>query len=351
MAPSAILRPFQRRSRSARSVAERTSVAPDSGQIGHDLFAGATDVVGKAIDLDQEHRAGVHRVAGVIGRLDGLDGEVVHHLQRGRHDAGGDDARRGVGRRLDVGKWRSRTSVASGVGVSRTIALVTMPSVPSEPTTAAGEVVAGRRSSGRRSRRFRPSGRTISRPRTWFVVTPYLRQWGPPAFSATLPPMVQAFWLDGSGAKKRPGARVVFRELEVDDAGLDERGAVFAVDLEDAVHARQADDDPALLGTAPPERPVPAPAGNDRQPSLASQDNDFRHLLRCRWQGDGARRCGLHSTVDATVVLVDEQVGRAREDRVSAEDVPQLFDQRFAIHDGSHHSVCQVRRSRREKCQ
>ena len=27
---------------------------------------------------------------------------------------------------------------------------------------------------------------------TWFMVTPYLRQCGPPAFSATLPPMVHA---------------------------------------------------------------------------------------------------------------------------------------------------------------
>ncbi len=34
----------------------------------------------------------------------------------------------------------------------------------------------------------------------WLVVTPYLRQWGPPAFSATLPPMVHTVWLDGSGA-------------------------------------------------------------------------------------------------------------------------------------------------------
>ena len=41
---------------------------------------------------------------------------------------------------------------------------------------------------------------TISSPRTWFVVVPYLRVCGPPAFSATLPPMVQACWLEGSGA-------------------------------------------------------------------------------------------------------------------------------------------------------
>ena len=38
----------------------------------------------------------------------------------------------------------------------------------------------------------------------WLVVTPYFRQCGPPAFSATLPPTVETFWDDGSGAKKKP---------------------------------------------------------------------------------------------------------------------------------------------------
>ena len=35
---------------------------------------------------------------------------------------------------------------------------------------------------------------------TWFAVNPYLRQCAPPEFSATLPPIVQTCWLDGSGA-------------------------------------------------------------------------------------------------------------------------------------------------------
>ena len=43
-------------------------------------------------------------------------------------------------------------------------------------------------------------GRTTSSATMWFVVTPYLKQCGPPAFSATLPPSVHAAWLDGSGA-------------------------------------------------------------------------------------------------------------------------------------------------------
>ena len=37
-------------------------------------------------------------------------------------------------------------------------------------------------------------------PRTWLSVTPYLRQWGPPALVATLPPIVLTCCEAGSGA-------------------------------------------------------------------------------------------------------------------------------------------------------
>ena len=37
-------------------------------------------------------------------------------------------------------------------------------------------------------------------PSTCWAVTPDARQWGPPALVATLPPIEQACWLEGSGA-------------------------------------------------------------------------------------------------------------------------------------------------------
>ena len=94
----------------------------------------------------------------------------------------------------------SRVTTVSGTGTSRTTTFVAMPSVPSEPM--------------KRPRRSYPTGSgpwlpshstsplavTTSMPMTWFVVTPSARQCGPPAFSATFPPIVQAFWLLGSGA-------------------------------------------------------------------------------------------------------------------------------------------------------
>src|SRR5690606_39890436 len=49
-----------------------------------------------------------------------------------------------------------------------------------------------------------PSGRTTTSPVTWLLVTPYFRQCGPPAFSATFPPIVQAACELGSGAYVSP---------------------------------------------------------------------------------------------------------------------------------------------------
>ena len=48
--------------------------------------------------------------------------------------------------------------------------------------------------------RMSPSTVTIFRPSRLLAVTPYFRQWAPPEFMLTLPPIMQASWLDGSGA-------------------------------------------------------------------------------------------------------------------------------------------------------
>src|SRR5690606_15454149 len=101
-----------------------------------------------------------------------------------------------------VGNGARSTLTASGLRVRRTITLVTIPSVPSEPTSAPVRSNPGDSGAGPPVQITSPLGSTTSRPRIWFEVTPYFRQCGPPELLATLPPMVQARCDEGSGAKK-----------------------------------------------------------------------------------------------------------------------------------------------------
>ena len=98
------------------------------------------------------------------------------------------------------GKSATSVRIASGLRSNRTVISVTMPTVPSEPTTSARR--SGPTWSNESPPRVTtlPSAHTIVSPRTWLVVKPYFRQCAPPEFSATLPPIVQTTWLDGSGA-------------------------------------------------------------------------------------------------------------------------------------------------------
>ena len=98
------------------------------------------------------------------------------------------------------GKAASRVRTAAGSGSRRRVISVAMPNIPSLPTkspTRSGPHASPLREPSRTSSAF---GRRTSSAATWLVVTPYLRQCGPPAFSATLPPSVHALWLEGSGA-------------------------------------------------------------------------------------------------------------------------------------------------------
>ena len=99
-----------------------------------------------------------------------------------------------------VVKSNNNVFTASGFGSRRTQISVTMPSVPSLPTTAASRSKSGASSASPPSETTAPSARTTVAPSTWLKVTPYLRQCGPPAFVATLPPMVLTCCEAGSGA-------------------------------------------------------------------------------------------------------------------------------------------------------
>ena len=117
----------------------------------------------------------------------------------GRQDAGGDDIRDRLPRRVGESKAASSVCTASGLRIKRSVISVAMPSVPSEPTKHAGQVVAGAIDGVAAQVHHLAIGQHHPRPSTWLTVKPYLRQCAPPEFSATLPPMEQTCWLDGIG--------------------------------------------------------------------------------------------------------------------------------------------------------
>src|SRR5439155_210510 len=96
----------------------------------------------------------------------------------------------------------------SGIGDRRTVIAVTMPSVPSLPTTAPTQSKPGANPVALPSSKQLPSGSTSSSASTWWVVVPYLSVCGPPAFSATLPPSVHASLHLVARFGKHHGARV-----------------------------------------------------------------------------------------------------------------------------------------------
>jgi hypothetical protein len=137
-------------------------VAADPGhRLGLYLDLGAGPV-----ELDQEHRLRLGRVARVDARLDGPDDRLVHRLEGGRHDPSAmmaDTAGRGD---LDRLEGRDRGPHRLGARVSFTTTLVTMPSVPSEPTDDPARSYPGRSATGPPSVRISPPPVTTSRPRT-----------------------------------------------------------------------------------------------------------------------------------------------------------------------------------------
>ncbi len=102
--------------------------------------------------------------------------------------------------------WRTSSKLAMmqrascGRGVKRRVISLTTASMPSLPTSSASRSSPGLSKAVPPRRSGSPAMVKPSTCNTLCSVRPYFRQCTPPEFSATLPPMVQAIWLLGSGA-------------------------------------------------------------------------------------------------------------------------------------------------------
>ena len=82
----------------------------------------------------------------------------------------------------------------------RTVTSVTMVSIPSLPVTRPSQSYPAASRWWPPTSMTSPSMVTMRRPSRLLAVTPYFRQCAPPEFIPTLPPIMQASWLLGSGA-------------------------------------------------------------------------------------------------------------------------------------------------------
>ena len=151
-------------------------------------------------------------------------------------------------------------------------------------------------------------------------MTPYLSVCGPPELVATLPPMVQAPWLDGSGAKCQPCGLDVVGEPEVDDARLDDGEAIAIIDFEDALHARKRNDHAAADRQTAAGQAGAGPARQERHVQLNASADDLHDLF-----GGGGKddHVGLIFLDGEAVALVDEQFAGRSEDAAGADDGTQ----------------------------
>src|SRR4029077_9388981 len=90
-------------------------------------------------------------------------------------------------------------------------------------------------------------------------------------------------------------------QRQVDDAGLDHRPQVVDIDLEDAVHPGEGDDDTALDRDRAPGQAAGARARRDRHLGVGAHFDDLRDLPRRPGDDDDIRQRRLR----AGVVLVE----------------------------------------------
>ena len=97
-------------------------------------------------------------------------------------------------------KLAMMTCAVCGFGISLTVISVTIANMPSLPISTASRSSPGASGASEPNSTTSPSIVTARTRRTLCTVRPYFRQWTPPEFSETLPPIVHAICDDGSGA-------------------------------------------------------------------------------------------------------------------------------------------------------
>ena len=265
----------------------------------HDLVHFVVEDDLGAVDLREEHRLHAPWNAQLEGRFDHLDHRAVEHLHRGRQVAGGDhvaDGLAGVGLARERGDDDAEARAAgdeadpnAGEDAQSSLAAAEQ---GGQVEAAGGRVAAVGRAEGDEfavgGDEFEAedvaAGHEVAQDVDAAGVGGRVAADGAGALAAGVGGEVEAFTagqaVDGVG------------ELRIPHAGVDAGDAVFQVDVADAVHAADADDDAghvaAREGDAPAGEARAAAAGDDRHVMFGEELDDRLDLLRRVAEGDGA---------------------------------------------------------------
>ena len=206
---------------------------------------------------------------------------------------------------------------ASGLRRTRRVISVAIPSVPSEPMNAPSRSGPSGSRALPPSSTISPSGSTTVSPVTWLTVKPFLRQWAPPEFSATLPADRADLLARGIGRVEEAVRRDRPGDVEVRDAGLDDDPLRGEVDLEDPVHPRERDDDSLRNGQRAAGQPGAGAAGDERHAFAGADADDALHLGGRAGEDDELRH---RAPAREPVAVVDAELLGLRDHVPGADD-------------------------------
>ena len=244
----------------------------------------------RAVDFEQQDCAGVQRVARVRRGFDRLDGQSVHHLDRGRQDPGPHDRGHGIARGGNVRVDGHQGFLHRRQGLDLHPDPSDNAHRPLRSHQDTGQVVADR------LRAVAPTDLDE------LPVGERNLETGDVVDRDAIEECVRASRVgrdvssDGAGPLARGVGDVVvtvrlerLAQRQVDDARLDDSAQVVDVDLEDSIHPGEGDDDAALDRNRAAGETAGARSRRDRHPSVGADLDDLGHLLRRTGDDDDVR--------------------------------------------------------------
>ena len=301
---------------------------PHAGRAGCDQHGArpgqfVVDVFRQPVDFAQQQRGGVERVAAVREGFGRLDRGRIHHLETGRHDAGGDHVAHGVGAAADVVKSGEQQFDAARQRQQAHRHLDDHAEQAFGADHGREQVEAGRLAS------LRADGEHVALHRHELHREHVVH--GEPVLEAVdAARILRHVAADRTRDLRRRIGRVVeavrcgrFRHGEVGDARLHARQPAPGIDLEDPVESRQHEQQAACDGQRAAGKPRARPARDHWHRMPAADAQHVLHLLDRLRQRDEVG--GL--AVGGERVAFEGDAGSGIDEQSGPEHGPQLSEQ------------------------